>query len=147
MSKNKQKLWLISMLLIYVAIAIAGFVIAYVVKNDFLSKNSAVIPTPIVSQVKPINTPAGWKTYTNTDNKLKFSYPSLDHVKTSSYGFGVTNVTLQDANGNVDFQILLLPKSLAQAVSQDFDGYYAMPNNTTKVIKSPLAQYNTTEKF
>src|SRR6266568_6836672 len=44
-------------------------------------------------------------------------------------------------------QILLLPKSLAQTVGQDFDSYYAMADHATKVIKNPLSQDNTTEKF
>jgi hypothetical protein len=147
MSKTKQRLFLVSMILVYVGIAIGGFVLAYVVKHDFLSRNEAVIPTPTVSNVKPIQAPANWKIYTNTNDKLKFLYPPADIIKTSSLGFGVTSVSLQAANGNLDFQIMLLPKSLAQAIGQDYDGFYAMPDNTTKEIKSPLSQDNTTEKF
>ncbi len=147
MSKVKPRLFLVSMLLIYVGIAVGGFVVAYVVKHDFLSSNTSVIPTPTISHVKPVQTPSDWKTYTNSDDKLKFAYPTSDRIKTSSYGFGVSSVALQNANGEVDFQILLLPKSLAQTVGQDFDSYYAMADHATKVIKNPLSQDNTTEKF
>ena len=82
-----------------------------------------------------------------TDYQLQFAYPSTDVINTKSYGFGVTSLALTNKNGNVDFQILLLPKSLAQTVGQDFDGYYSMSDNTTKIIKNPLAQDNTTEQF
>jgi hypothetical protein len=146
MPSNKKKLWLLAIVLIYVALAVAGFVVAYMVKTYFLPK-TAPVTAPNISRVTPVQTPNGWKTYTNGDLKITFSYPSSESIKTSSYGFGVTSVSLQDARGNTDFQILLLPKSLAQAVGQDFDSYYAMQDNTTKVIKSPLSQDNTTEKF
>ena len=146
MSKNKQKLWLMSMILIYVAIAVAGFVIVYIVKNDFLPKNEPVV-VPTVTKVTPVPVPTGWKTYTNTDTKVKFAYPPDDHTKTSSYGFGATSISLQKANNTIDFQILFVPKSLAQVVGQNFDTYYAMPDKTSKVIKSPLAKDHTTEKF
>jgi hypothetical protein len=146
MRKVRKRLWLIALLLIYVAIAIAGFVIAYIVKKDFLP-NTASSAAPQASVVKQIPAPSGWKTYTNSDIKIRFYYPSEDTIKTSSYGLGVTSVALQDSKGNTDFQILLLPKSLAQTVGQDFDDYYAMQDNATKVIKNPLSQDNTTEKF
>jgi hypothetical protein len=147
MSKVKQRLFLVSMLLIYVGIAVGGFVVAYIVKHDFFSSNTTVILTPTPSKVKQVQSPASWKTYTNTDDKLTFSYPPTDNIKTSSLGFGVTSIALVTVNGDADFQILLLPKALAQTVGQNFDGYYAMPDNTTKVIKSPLSQDNTTEQF
>ena len=146
MQKERKRIWLIALLLIYVAIAIAGFVIAYIVKNYFLV-HSAPATAPKASVVKQVPAPSGWKIYTNSDVKIRFAYPPEDTIKTSSYGFGVTSVALQDPKGNTDFHILLLPKSLAQEVGQDFDGYYAMPDNTTKVIKNPLSQDNTTEKF
>jgi hypothetical protein len=148
MSKNKQQLWLFSILLIYIAIAVAGFTIAYVIKNDFLPKTSSIpIPTQPTTKTPTISVPTGWSTYTNTDYKLQFAYPSTDTIKAKSYGFGVTSLALTNKNGNVDFQILFLPKSLAQAVGQDFDSYYSMSDNTTKTVKSPLSQDNTTEKF
>lgn len=146
MSKNKQRLWLLSMLLIYAAIAVAGFTIAYVIKNDFLSSSNNQ-QTQIANKVTSAPLPAGWKIYENNDCQIKFSYPSADTLQTKSYGFGVSSVTVEDSKGNTDFQILLLPESLGQAVGQNFDSYYAMPANTTKTIKNPLSQGNATEKF
>jgi len=146
MPQKRKGLWLAAIILIYVAIAVAGFVVAYVVKNYFLPHTTAS-DTPKVSQVTPVQTPHGWKKYTNADLKISFSYPSDDTLKASTYGFGATSLALQDIQKDTDFQILLLPRSLAQAVGQNFDDYYSMQDNTTKVIKSPLSQDNTTEKF
>ena len=144
MSKKKQKLWLISMLLIYIGIAVVGFVIIYIIKNDFFPKNPTQ-PT-VASKVTSFPTPVGWRTYTNSDYQLVFSYPAADTIQTKSFGFGVSSLTLQNTIGT-DFQILLLPKQLSQEVGQDFDSYYAMPDNSTKIIKSPLSQDSTTDKF
>jgi len=144
MSKNKQRLWLFFMLFLYAIIAVVGFGIAYFVKTTFFQAKQAV---PKVSSITPLPTQPGWKTYTNSSVKITFSYPPTDTVKTSSYGFGVTSLMLSQTNGDVDLQMLLLPKTLAQTVGQDFDGYYAMQDNTSKVIKSPLSQDNATETF
>jgi len=145
MSTNKQRLWVFLVILMYVVIAIAGFFIAYLVKGQTKSSQA---PTPQASKQVQINKPTGWKTYTNTDDKFSFSYPPTDTTQTKSYGFGVTSLALKDIKGNLDFQILLMPKTIAMAVGQNFDSIYALPNNTTKVIKSPLSQANaTTENF
>lgn len=148
MSKKKQRLWVLFLVILYGVVAIVGFFVVYFIKNLFFPsfKTSPVITQN--QQVKQeITIPVGWKTYTSNNDNIQFSYPSTDEIKTQSYGFGVTSLTLQNSNKDTDFQVLLLPKTLAIAVGQDFDGYYAMPNNTTKTIKSPLAQDNTTEQF
>jgi hypothetical protein len=143
MPEEKKKLWIFSIILIYIAVAIAGFVIFYIVKKDFLST-----PPPKASVITPVPTISGWKTYTNSDDNISFNYPSGDTIQSKSYGFGVSSVILQTAGNNTDFEVLLLPKSLAEAVGQDFDSYYSMQDNTSKVIKSPLSQNsNTTEAF
>lgn len=146
MSQNKKGLWLLTILLIYIAIAVAGFAIAYIIKIHFFAKPISG-STSSAAHVTINPTPMGWKTYSNNAYQLQFSYPPSDKLKTSSYGFGVSSLILQDAQGNTDFQFLLLPKSLAQMVGQDFDSYYAMPNKTTKTIKDPLSKDNTTEQF
>jgi hypothetical protein len=146
MSKQKQRLWLLSMLLIYIMIAVAGFTIAFVVKK-YLMPSSTV---PIAQVVKPVpsaHIPAGWKTYTNNDSQLQFAYPSTDKPVEKSYGFGVSSVILQTEKGQTDIQMLLLPKSLADTVGQNFDDYYTMPNNATKTIQNPISQDKTTETF
>jgi hypothetical protein len=147
MPKNKQRLMLFFFIVIYVGIAIVGFGIAYYVKTTFFpfTQGSQQPTNQTTKALSP--TPTGWKTYTNADFNLKFSYPSTDTVSTKQYGFGVSSAAFNNKNGILDVQILFLPKSLASAVGQDFDSYYAIPNNTTKVIKSPLSQDNTTEKF
>ena len=132
------------MLFIYIAIAAAGFAVAYIVKNFFLTNRSS---TSTITNEKLQPTPVGWKTYTNADANVQFSYPPTDKLKASSFGFGITNIVLQTASGDADFQIILAPKTLAETIGQNFDNYYTLPNNTTKVVKSPLAKDNTTEKF
>lgn len=139
MSKNKQQLWLLLILLSYLVIALAGFGIAYVVKMTFLHPRQQTVQRQTIPALQ---------TYTNATYKLSFSYPSSDSIQTSSFRFGITNLSIQNTkNNSVDFQILLLPKSLAHAVGQDFAGYYAMPDNSTRTIKSPFAKDTTTEKF
>ena len=126
----------------------AGFVVVYIIKNDFLPQNTSNNKkTQTVAKVTSAPLPVGWKKYTNTDNKLQFAYPSTDTIQTKSYGFGISNLTLKTKKGTADFQILFSPKSLASAVGQNFDSYYAMKNNETKIIKNPLLQTSTTEKF
>ncbi len=146
MPENRKRLWLVAILLIYVAIAVAGLVIAYMVKTYFLP-HTASTPQPYISQVKQSSTPKGWKKYVNTENKISFAYPPDDKIKTSSLGFGVTNITLTNPKEVVDFQFFIAPKSIAQAIGQDFDNYYSMENNSTKTIKNPLSKDTTTEKF
>jgi hypothetical protein len=147
MSEKRKNLWLFFLMLIYVAIAAAGFCIAYFVKIEFFSKHFATAQSikQITTKTSPI--PVGWKTYTNKNYQFTFSYPPTDKVVTKLYGFNVSSIALQNIQGGPGFQILLLPKNLASAVGQDFDSYYTMPNNTSKVIKSPLSQDNESEKF
>lgn len=130
-------------------IAIVGFGIAYFIKTAFLTpKQTNPSSLQIAPTLTPVPTPIGWKSYTNTAYTLTFSYPPSDSIKTTTYGFGVTNVELQNTKNNTsDFQLLFLPTSIAQMVGQNFDTYYSMPDNTTKVIKNPLAKDSRTEKF
>ncbi len=145
MSTGKQRIWVFLVILTYVVIAVVGFFIAYLVKGElFHQTKSSQAPTPQASKQVQSNKPTGWKIYTNTDDKFSFSYPPNDTIQTKSYGFGVTSLAIKEANGNLDFQILLMPKTIAMAVGQNFDSIYALPNNTTKVIKNPLSQDNTT---
>lgn len=134
------------MLLIYLAIAVAGLVVAYFIKMTWFPLKTAV-HSQVTAKVTPIPTPVGWKLYTNSDYKLSFAYPPTDTIKPSTYGFGVASIALATTDGTTDFQLLFLPKSLAQMVGQDFDIYYALPDNTPKVIKNPLAKDNETETF
>ncbi len=147
MSKAKQRLMLFFFILMYVGLAVAGFGVAYYIKVSFFAPTQSTSQSAKQATVTPIPAPKGWKTYTNTDFKLSFSYPPTDAAQTKSYGFGVSSVSMNTTNGNLDFQILFLPKTLASAVGQDFDSYYAMPDKTTKVIKSPLSQDSTTDNF
>ena len=150
MSKPKQRRMLFFFIVMYVGIAVTGFGIAYYVKTAFFSHAQSFSQSTTAKQVVSVETsptPTGWRLYTNTAFNLAFSYPPTDVVQTKQYGFGVSSSAFQSKNGNVDFQILFLPKTLASAVGQDFDSYYTMPNNATQIIKSPLSQDNTTEKF
>lgn len=128
-------------------IAVAGFTIAYVVKKDFLPQTASTQKTQKTNNTQTTHIPPDWKTYTDSDFHLQFAYPATDAIQTKSYGFNVSSITLQTSKNNTDFQLLLLPKSLADAVGQNFDDYYTMSDNTTKTIKNPISQDNTMEKF
>src|SRR5579864_2577973 len=144
MSKGKQKLWLFFLILLYITLAIVGFCVAYFIKTEFFPKQNEISQS---AKTVTMPIPAGWTIYTNANDNLQFAYPSHDTIEAKSYEFGITNLVLKNTNGNTDFQILLLPQTLATAVGQDFNSYYAMPNNKTQTIKSPLSQDTTTEKF
>jgi len=149
MMQNRRKLWLFFVILVYFLVAILGFFLIYFIKTSFFTPKLA--PSKAVKTVvktTPVPIPKGWGEYTNTDYHITLSYPPTDTFTTSSYGFGITNVTIQNSKTkSVDFQLLFLPKSIAEMVGQDFDTYYSLPNNTTRVIKNPLKKDNTTEKF
>lgn len=150
MTKSKKRLWIFLIILIYVVIAIVGFFVAYLIKGEIFHQPATNIPSTPSTTVQKKPTPAipGWQTYTNAADNITFSYPPGDTIKTSSYGFGVTNLQIQTIKGNIlDFQILLMPKTMAAAVGQNFDDYYALKNNTVKTIKSPLSSNNISETF
>lgn len=148
MSEKKKSLWIVGMLSLYTVIAIVGFIIAYFVKTTFFTKASVATPKHSLVKKMLVPTPTGWKTYENQDYNVKLSYSPEDSIKQATYGFGIISIALQNKkDSQQNFHILLLPKSLAQAAGQDFDTYYAMPNNMTKTIMSPLAKDHTSEKF
>ncbi|HSX09366.1 MAG TPA: hypothetical protein VLF93_04380 [Candidatus Saccharimonadales bacterium] len=145
MSKTKQRLWLAFMIVLYIIIACVGFGAAYYIKTVLFSQPSQ--SQTQATTIKTVTAPIGWKTFSNSSLNLSFSYPPTDTIQTKEYGFGVSSATVLTSKGSTDFQILFLPKTLASTVGQDFDSYYTMPNNTTKVIKNPMSQNSTTEKF
>jgi hypothetical protein len=146
MSPENQQRGIILLLTIYVLTAAIGFLIAYIVKTSWQRAHMQT-STPVVVKTTPFPTPGDWKVYENADAKIELSYPPTDTFTTDSYSFGVTGVSFDTASEDTDFQILILPKSLAQTVGQSFDTYYTMPNKTTTTVKSPLAKDNTTQQF
>jgi cytoskeletal protein RodZ len=152
MSNSKKRLWVFFIILLYVVIAVIGFFIAYLVKGAIFEPRQTThtatsTVTKTVTKTKPVSKLNGWKTYTNSSDHISFAYPATDTIKNSSYGFGVTSLELLSANDTTDFQILLMPESIAQAVGQNFDSYYAMSANMTTTIKSPLSSNSVSEKF
>lgn len=149
MSNNKKQLWLFSFLFVYILIAVAGFLIVLFIKNalqtqkqsqNYATRNEKTMPS------------GRWKTYENAIYKFKLSYPPDDIIKTSSYGFHVISIIIEHSGNSknitmADFQILLLPKSLAQKVGQNFESYDVLPDNTSKVIKNPFTQISAAEQF
>jgi hypothetical protein len=138
---------------LYVVIAVVGFFVVYFIKKTYFPI-SKTAPTPIVTVSKVTKTalPANWKTYKDPTNGISFSYPGDLKLKASSYQFGVSNVEMRsadntDPNNSADYQLLVLPKTLAMAAGQDFDSYYNAPNNTTKPVTSPLSNKKTQQNF
>jgi hypothetical protein len=139
MSNNKKALWISFFLIVYVVIAVIGFFVVYFIKNAV----SKPVVTPIaVAHPTREPVPTGFKTYQNSDQKFSVSYPSTLKETDTAHGFGVNTIELRSKdNANPtyapDIQILTVPKMLATTIGQDFDSYYAMPDNATKTITSP----------
>lgn len=83
-----------------------------------------------------------WRLYKNSSYNFSLSFPADLTPKESEYGMGVSNVEFrstanQDAAYSPDFQFLIFPKALGSLIGQDFEAYYAMPVNGTKIIQDP----------
>lgn len=148
MSGRKKALGVFLIVFVYIVIALLGFFIVYYVKT---TGHPPEIKTPL-PKVTPAPVPSGFKTYENTKQKIALSYPSTLQVKENSYGMGVSTVEMRSAENTnkqdaPDVQMLTVPKTMAMAIGQDFDAYYAMADNTTKLISSPLNGSKTAENF
>lgn len=147
MSQKKKTLWVLLFLVVYVVIAIAGFFIAYYVKTNFIAPQTKETP-----KTTPMPAPSGYQTYENKDQKFSLQYPEELQAKETTVGFGVNTVTLRSAENTdaayaPDIQILTVPKAMSKAIGQDFESYYAMAENTTKKIESPLDGGEKAELF
>lgn len=142
MSKKKKYLGVAIIVSIYFLIAFTGFFVIYLIKGNLGSSKET---STTVTKTTPMPAPTGYKTYQNPNQKFSVSYPQDLTVKESGYGFGVNTVEMRSAdNKNTadapNIQILTVPKSLAATIGQDFDSYYKMDDNSTKVIKSPTGK-------
>ena len=151
MSNQKKTLGVTLLVVIYAVVALIGFFIIYFIKTQLDHKKAT--PTSATKQQSlPTPIPGESKTYKNTSANFALNYPSDLSMEETPYGLGVNAVELR-SNDNTDkdyapnVQMLTVPKALAKAVGQDFDGYYAMADNTTKVIASPLGTDKTAESF
>jgi hypothetical protein len=143
MSKKRKILGVILILFIYIVIAILGFFVVYLFKNAG-TKNANTTNATTVVKTTPIPVPTGYKTYQNSSQKFSVGYPQDLKVKESGYGFGVNTIEMRSPDNSSsanapDIQILTVPKTLASTIGQDFDSYYQMADNSTKVIKSPTS--------
>jgi len=148
MTKRKKILGVTLILVAYIAIAVLGFFIVYWVKAAGTKPQSH---TASVSQITPAPAPSGYKVYQNSSQKFSVSYPQNLKVKEAGYGFGVNTIEMRSSenassSSAPDIQILTVPKTLAATIGQDFDSYYQMTDNTTKIIKSPTRN-NGDESF
>lgn len=150
MTTRKKAIGVTLLLLLYFVIAIIGFMVVFFLKNT-----SSKTPPTNHSQTKNVALspiPTGFKEYSNAKQKFKVSYPEDLSLKEQSYGFGVNTVELRtDTNKDTanapDVQILTVPKAIAKAVGQDFDIYYDMPANSTKIISGKLKGIEGEEQF
>ncbi len=79
--------------------------------------------------------------YQNNANKFSVPYPKGLTVKEAPYGLGITSIEMRapnkPANYPADYQMLLFPKTLGTMIGQDFNSFYTMTENTSKIIKDP----------
>jgi hypothetical protein len=147
MSPKKKVLGVTLLLVIYVVIAIVGFLIAYYVKTNFLDQKTQSTP-----KVTPAPAPSGYQTYQSNDQQFSFHYPEELKSTEESIGFGVKTVELRSAENQdpeyvADIRILTVPKTLAKTIGQDFDEYYDMAENSSKTIKSPIGDTEKAEEL
>jgi hypothetical protein len=149
MSPKKKALWVSLILVIYVVIAILGFLVAYYVKTTYIDPQRKAYTVPTTT---PIPAPSGYKTYQDTEQKFSVFYPEALQVKENPIGFGVKTVELRseentDTAYQADIQILTVPKHLAKAIGQDFETYITMEDGSSKTIESPVGENKSAEQF
>ncbi|MGH7202840.1 MAG: hypothetical protein ACREHC_00155 [Candidatus Levyibacteriota bacterium] len=136
---------IILIIALYIFIAIVGFILVYSIKSTFFHpKQTATTNKTPVSTSSPAPHPSGWKLFQNSSMNFTFFYPPHLTVKTNAYGMGVADIEMRTKDNtnpsySPNYQILFVPKAMAQAVGQDFDNYYSLPSNTTKVVSSPFS--------
>ncbi|MGI8420561.1 MAG: hypothetical protein ACR2LN_08060 [Candidatus Levyibacteriota bacterium] len=145
MEPAKKTRGIILIIGIYVVIALVGFMIVYFIKSTFFHppQTTTAMKTH-VSTTSPAPHPTGWRLFKNSSMNFTFFYPPDLTVKTNAYGMGVSDIEMRTKDNtnpsySPNYQILFVPKAMAQAVGQDFDNYYSLPNNTTKVVSSPFS--------
>jgi hypothetical protein len=107
----------------------------YVTQPPGASQGNVI--TPVGGQT---DAQASWRLYQNSSYNFSLSFPSYLTPKEAEYGMGVSSIELRsvdntDPKYGPDFQFLIFPKTLGSLIGQDFDAYYAMANNATKLIK------------
>ncbi len=151
MTKRKKIIGVTIMLIIYFVILAIGFFIVYLLKTNTHPANNTtntVAPSPSITKTVP----TGFKTYENPKQKFSMSYPETLDITEKSYGFGVNTIELRsNDNANTsdlpNVQVLTVPKSIAKMIGQDFDMYYQMQPNETKIISGELQGKKEEQKF
>lgn len=96
--------------------------------------------------------PSGYQIYENKEQKFSMQYPEELKVKENPVGFGVNTIEMRSPENAdpvyaPDIQVLTVPKALAKTIGQDFESYFEMADNSSKIIESPLDQGEKAEKF
>lgn len=151
MTRTKKFIGVTLMIIVYFVIAALGFFVVYLFKtNSQPPKNNQ---TQITQSPKKTNTPPSeFKSYENPNQKFSMSYPETLDMSEKSYGLGVNAIELRsNDNANTsnlaNVQILTVPKSIAKMIGQDFDAYYQMQPNETKIITGELQGKKEEQKF
>lgn len=128
---------ILGILLLLTILGVAGLLYYFQSKGLTLDKVSPEAqPTSTITRAN-----ATTNTYKNNTSKFSLSYPKDLDIKESPYGFGVTSVEMSSPETaekyGPEFQILVFPKALGQAIGQDFDKNYDLPPNSDQEIKDP----------
>jgi hypothetical protein len=153
MQKRKLLYWFLIIFVLYTIIALVGFGIVYFVKTATQQKKQTQ-PTNIQPHKATvmITPPTTWKKYETPKKDFSLSYPEDLSAKETSYGLGISSVTMKsadntDPNNAPDYQLLTMPKTIAKNLGQDFNNYYAMADNETKTISNPFTKEKTTQQI
>lgn len=104
-------------------------------------KNTKSYPGVVVKgEDNPNAKNSKWNTYQNTGYKFSIDFPGDLQEKENAPGFGVSQIDIYDptdSQNGVVYQLLVFPKSMGKLIGQDFDEFYGMKNNTSKIISVP----------
>lgn len=151
MTKTKKIIGVTLMIIVYFVIAALGFFVVYLFKtNAQPQKNNETTITHSPKKTTP--PPSGFKSYENPNQKFSMSYPETLDMSEKSYGLGVNAIELRsNDNANTsnlaNVQILTVPKAIAKMIGQDFETYYQMKPNETKIITGELQGKKEEQKF
>ncbi len=84
-----------------------------------------------------------WKTYVNDNYNFSIAYPGTLKVQVASHSANVTEIQFIDsksasASATPVIQFIIFPKLVGALIGQDFDAFYNLDNNTSKVIQSDV---------
>jgi len=120
-------------------LTIAGSTVVFIKQREpskqVFGIKSVASPTIAQSTIPPVSQ---WKTYQNNTYKFSLSYPDSLEAKEVSFGVGITTIEFKSTKAypsTQSVQLLIFSKSQGRIIGQDFDTFYTLADNTSKIMK------------